>query len=811
MSYCRQVTLSLVRPAIVPAILIFTLFSCRIPVDFPKNKAFVYKSTIKVQGKMKGSVRQDLTSRLQNQLDDSLKTNTVTAFRWAPPFIYKKLPNPPVFDSSNISRSIVFMNTLLNANGYVSPEIRDTVIYDTVNKGKVYGGGKNKGQSKEEDRVYVRFQVKPGKQMYFDSVGYSMETPELQQITMNSRNQSLIKVGEPYSKQVLVNEISRLVDSFHNYGYFRFTKEDIFVEHDTVFSALIDPSLDPLEQAELLEKLKQKKENPTITVVIRQRPARDTTHLMKYYIGKVTVYPDLPAGIEDTLSVHTDTTMIRQIEFITRTDKFKLPFLANNIFLYPGALYQQQNYFHTSNRLSQFSAWEYNNFNFVRSPVNDSLLDVNIFMYPAKKQKLSLSLETSYNTNGVITTGNLFGTSLILSLQNRNAFKQSILTNTNLSGGIELGAGTLIQTVISNFSHTVLIPRIIKIFPFGFLTSRLEEKGYATQTLINVNAGYTWRFDFFTQVSVNGSFGYLWSKVKQKTWGEKTFNVTKHYTWKPINIENTTYPVITDSFQTILNDNPPLQITFRPGLVIGQQFTYNIIRPKGNKLNYLIIDLEQSGALLGFFNWLDVNADLQRFIKGQIEFRHTIDYGRNQLALRAFGGAGLSYGKTSAGYENTLPTFKAFYAGGPNSMRAWQVRNLGLGSSKYYTDSLNELDLRYGDVRLEFNAEYRFLLGTLFGIKFRSALFTDIGNIWNWKPIVPGPEGVGSDFQLDRFYREFAVGAGTGLALDFDYFLIRFDWSYKIHDPEVIETSNDWFNKLNIGSGQLQLGLNYPF
>jgi len=144
-------------------------------------------------------------------------------------------------------------------------------------------------------------------------------------------------------------------------------------------------------------------------------------------------------------------------------------------------------------------------------------------------------------------------------------------------------------------------------------------------------------------------------------------------------------------------------------------------------------------------------------------------------------------------------------------MRAWQVRNLGLGSSKYYTDSLNELDLRYGDVRLEFNAEYRFLLGTLFGIKFRSALFTDIGNIWNWKPIVPGPEGVGSDFQLDRFYREFAVGAGTGLALDFDYFLIRFDWSYKIHDPEVIETSNDWFNKLNIGSGQLQLGLNYPF
>ena len=41
----------------------------------------------------------------------------------------------------------------------------------------------------------------------------------------------------------------------------------------------------------------------------------------------------------------------------------------------------------------------------------------------------------------------------------------------------------------------------------------------------------------------------------------------------------------------------------------------------------------------------------------------------------------------ATGYEHTLPFFKAFYAGGPNSMRAWQVRNLGLGSSKYYSDS----------------------------------------------------------------------------------------------------------------------------
>ncbi len=805
MSYCRQVT-SLIRPAIVPAILIFALFSCRVPVDYQKGKPFVYKTTIKVEGNIKGDEKQELELRLQNQMDDSLQTRTITAFAWPwkrPYIIYKKLPNPPVFDTANVGRSIVFMHAQLTSNGYYAPVIKDTVIYRTVHKGKT-----KKGEDLEEQRVSVDFTVKPGKQMLFDSVGFSLTTPEFQQIAINSEQHSLIKVGKPYSKQLLTLEIGRLVDSFRNNGFYRFSKEDLYIEHDTVFSALIDPSLDPIEQAELLEKLKQKKENPTVTVVFKQRPVRDSSHLIKYYIGKVTVYPDLVVGV-DTLAFHSDTTLINQIRFISQTNKFKLPFLANNIYLYPGGLYKQQNYYRTSNRLSQFSAWEYNNIEFQRSLLSDSLLDVTLRMYPAKKQKLSVSLETSYNTNDIVTTTNVFGTSVIFGLQNRNAFKQSILTNTNLSGGVEIGS-QFIQTILSSLSHTIAIPRIIRILPFLNFPAGLEEKGFHTQTLINVNANYTRRIDFFTLVSLNGSFGYQWSRPTLHTVKDKTFTVTKSYLWKPINIENTSLPVTTDSFDNVLNENPPLQLSFRTGLVIGQEFAYNIVRQKGNKINYFLVDVQESGALLGLFKTLD-KGSLLRYVRGEMEFRHNIDYGKNQLVFRAYGGAGYAFGLTDSGYEHTLPFFKAFFAGGPNSMRAWQVRNLGLGSSKYYTDSLAYYDLRFGDVKLEFNVEYRFLLGTLFGVKFKSALFTDIGNIWSWEPITNTPLGVGSDFQLNRFYKEFAFGAGTGLRMDFNYFLIRLDWSYKIHDPQAKEGSEDWFYKLNLGSGQLQLGINYPF
>ena len=617
------------------------------------------------------------------------------------------------------------------------------------------------------------------------------------------------------------SEINRLVDSFRNAGYYRFTKGDLYVEHDTVFSALIDPSLDPVEQAELLEKLRQKKENPTVTVVFKQRPPRDSTHLEKYYIGQVTVYPDLVRGT-DTISFHADTTVIDKISFISQTNKFKIPFIADNIYIHPGELFKQENYFRTSNRLNQFSAWEYNIIEFQHSPFFDILLDVTIRMNPAKKQKMSVSLETSYNTNDIVTTSNVLGTSVILGLQNRNAFKQSILTNTNLSGGIEIGSnstnpdgstsnGLNIQTILDSLSHTITIPHIIKILPFLNFPGNLEQKGFRTQTLININANYTRRISFFTFVSLNGSLGYQWSKTTPRTKNDRVYSVTKSYLWKPLNIENTSLPHTTTTFDNILIDNPPLQLSFRTGLVIGQQFAYNIVRPKGNKINYFLVSVEESGTLLGLIKSLD-KGTLLRYVRGEVEFRHNIDYGKNQMVFRTYAGMGYAFGLTATGYEHTLPFFKAFYAGGPNSMRAWQIRNLGLGSSTYYTNAGPDYDLRFGDVKLEFNVEYRFLLGTLFGIKFKSALFTDIGNIWAWKPITDTQEGVGSDFRLNSFYKELAYGAGTGLRMDFNYFLIRLDWSYKIRDPQTNYASEVWLYKIkNPGDGQLQLGINYPF
>jgi len=739
---------------------------------------------------MPSGEKQDLTIRLSNQLDDSIRTQVVSIAG-----IYNRVIAPPVFDTANMRRSIGFMVALLNASGYYSPAIKDTFRIKVVRGHKLrIRRWRLVRVPYEESRVSINFRVTPGKQLKFDSIGYDLHTPALQALALQSRAKSFLHKGAPYSNKTLSAELDRLVELFRNNGYYRFSKDDLVAVKDTVVAALIDPNLDPFEQAALLEQLKKKREHPTVDVVIEQRPVKDSSRIQKYYIGHVTVYPDLPILLEDTVTVVTiDTSAAKGFTIISRSDKFKPAFIANNVYLRPQRLYRLSNFNRTINRFNQMGAWQQASPSFTPSDSSDSVLDVTLRLYPAKKQYLNADLEASRNTNDILTASNLFGVGLNLGLRNRNTFKQSVLTTTNLRGGVELG-NDFIQTTQASISHTISFPRLIAPFPVG-----RERRLDSLRTVLNFNTAYTDRRQsdgkaFFTTLSFNASWGYQWSR------GNRSF------LFNPLNIEYTRLDK-SDSFQHFLDSIPSLNLAFKSGLVVGQQFVYSSFRTRGLHTDFLRISGEESGALLGLIKSLD-EGDLWRYIKGDIEYRRHIDYKRSQLAMRAYAGAGWAYGREGNTNEQTLPFYKAFFAGGPNSMRGWQVRQLGLGSSTFYSQQGSKLSDRFGDVQLEGNIEYRFPLGTVFGVKLKSALFADAGNIWNRDTAVIGK---GSDFQFDRFYKEFAVDAGTGLRLDFDYFLIRFDWAYKLKDPQRLEYPERWFYDMRLTEGQFQLGIGYPF
>jgi len=758
--------------------LLLVAASCTTPKRYQKYKPFVYKTNITIQSNLPASKKTELKLGLENQLDDSLKVRTVLAIGITPPFFYNRLSKPPIFDSLNVDRSKTFMSALLSANGYLNPVITDTFKIDTV---------------RDQYRVTTDFFVAPGKVFRLDSIGYDLQSSELQQLALQNRDKSLLKKGDPYSLQNISSELDRLLSIYRDHGYYKISKEDIYAERDTVVAGLLDPTIDPFEQASLLEELRRRRENPIMTVVIKQRIARDTTHLDKFYVGDISVYPDMSI-LDDTLQTSKDSTNVNGIKFYYGSRKFKLPFVARNIGLRPGDLYKQTNYFKTINTFTNLGAWQQVDIDLFERYDSVPLLDARIRLYPAKKLSLNVDFETSRNVSDALTTGSLFGIGFVVGVRNRNAFRESIQTTTNARFGVELGTN-IVQTAQTIVSHNIAIPRFLKPF-------RLQNVD-DPRTLININASYTNRRQFFEVQSANVSLGYSWSKKPSPL-----ANRANSWQFFPINVELTNV-IKSDSFLNLEDKIPALRQSFKNGLIISFIGALNRQIISASNSTFYRARIESSGALFGLIKSLERN-NLRRFVKMDVELKHFKKYTKSELAFRAFAGYGYVYGKTGNEKEYNLPFFKAFFAGGPYSMRAWPVRRLGPGSNTIYDTDTIKLD-RFGDMQLEGNVEYRFNLGTILGIKLKSAFFVDAGNIWARTVDRNNIEIPEAQFKLGRLYKDLAIGAGTSLRFDFDFFLIRLDWAYQLKNPAKAQFNDGWFYNLKLLDGQFQLGIGYPF
>ncbi|HSB93069.1 MAG TPA: hypothetical protein VLC28_08135 [Flavitalea sp.] len=757
-----------------------TIFSCTIPKKYQKDKPFIYKTAVELNSQgLTNLQKQELKERLANQIDDSLKVRTVVALRWAPPFFYNRLLSPPAFDTNYLSKSRLYMDALLQSQGFFNPVITDTFTIDTV---------------KNQQRVAVKFRVESGKLLRYDSIGYDLADTALQRIVTTSNSRTNLRVKDGYSLPNIAAELDRMVTLFRNNGYYKITKDDLYAEHDTVVAALIDPTLDPFEQIRLLDSLQKKKENPTVAVTFKQRDSTPRSHLETYRIGTVTIYPELKI-LEDSLERFTRSAIIDSFRVRYSTDRFKLPFLARNIYLKPGALYRLTDYYKTINTFTNLGAWQQANIDLIERRDSSRLLDAVIRLYPAQKQSLNIDFETTLNQADVLV-GSLFGLGLNFGLTNRNAFRESIQSTSNIRAGVEIGKD-FIQTIQTSFSQNFYIPRFILPFNYKKDTSLTNAR-----TIASYNMAYTNRRDFFDARSINFSWGYEWGK--------------RSHTWRyiPFNFEYTNVNG-TDSLKDLQQEVPTLAYAFNNGLIMSQILSYNKFWLKPGQRKFFQSRFEESGALFGLWKELEQNRDLRRFAKIDVEYKHFFDRKASTWAFRAFGGYGIAYGKTGDKPEYTLPFYKAYYGGGPYSLRAWRVRYAGLGSNttldNLIIDSAKvEPVERYGDIKLEGNIEYRFTAGKVFGIKLQGALFTDFGNVW-LRSEQGDPQLAGAGFRFDRLYNDLAIAGGVSGRLDFDFFLIRFDWAYKLKDPLYSTDNYGWFHDMGIGDGQFQLGIGYPF
>ncbi len=807
--------------------LLFT--ACVTVKNPPAGKPFVYDNKITVNGNVAKDEKKQFTEELDNYWDDSLRVPKVQKFG----FLYD-IKSPPVFDTSNISRSTLAMQEYLKSRGFYYTAIKDTFSIDTST---------HKGE--EQLRTSVNIAIDLGKRITIDSIGFWVmdttngRTPDstLQKITLKTANRTLIKKGKPYTKALVSAELDRLVEEYSKNGFYLITRDNIYAEADTLDERLLKLSLDPLEQAAIVDQAAQNRmEDPKWTIVIKQRSLPDSLNarLKQYYFGNNYYYPDTRNVYYNPDSIILNKSF-KEKEYRSGTiryneDLFRFRPLREHTFTTRGMLYSDSLYYKSLNAFTQIGSWKEVD---AKVYLRGDSLDVHYFLIPAPKQNFTVSLEGSNNTGGSITGGNLLGLATNFSYRNRNVWKQAIQSLTSFRAGVEFNLGNnlvdnndFVQTQQFTVNHTYSIPRWIQIPPpiipglisdiwqllsrkkdtsaNSLLRRRFVNSFENKRTLISLAGSYTNRITFYQLRSLNFGLGYEGTKRA----------VTYQLKFPVPNVELYKVDTLAKLIELFKN-NPFLRNSFRNGNVIGWSGSANAIFASRNNSHIshnIRFFAEESGTLVNLVV-PSLGDKIFSYVKLEGEYRMVNKFGNHEGALRFFVGAALPK------RGQVIPVFKQYSVGGPNSMRAWGIRQLGLGSSLASDTTTSGYTDRFGDFNIEMNLEYRFLLTTIAGIKVGSALYTDMGNIWNIRNDIKDETAT---FTLNRLGKDLAIGIGTGLRFDFNYFLFRFDFAYKLKDParqynggwaslknfEWTDTRKDGMQVKNFA---LQFGIGLPF
>lgn len=632
--------------------------------------------------------------------------------------------------------------------------------------------------SSKNQKASITYQIKENKPYILDSVYTSTDNPEIQGLLSSFSSNSFIKKGQIYNQDNITEERNRLEELFKNKGYYMFSKSYInyIAYQDTAAKSI------RLEQ-------------------VIQKPTFAESHQV-YTLDSISLRINPPS---DEFADRQVQTQYQGIDFSFYRDRYSAKILASRIQLQKGKPYNRVDALETQRLINGLDLFRFVNITF------DTLgtsLSASIFTQPNQKYQLT-------NQLGMTITEQLPGPFFSTALRNRNFFRAGELLELNFRAGLEGVASATGQGVYQsseiNTSLSVIFPRFL--IPFSPKT--LQQLGkYNPNTRVQFGYLSTNRPEY-NRNAINGQLGYTWA----------TRNNRQSFTINAADISYIRTPYIQDEFLGILKnlqkDGNNLIWSFLPSLIssFSGQTLINFNRYgdfSAQKASLLRIFGESGGTTLNLTNVRrndspEIDYANFQWLKGQVDYRRYYPISKKQtLAYRLNFGLARPYG-VSAGI---LPYEKYFFAGGGTSIRAWQARRLGPGSSTPITGPGGNYDYRNeqpAEMILESMFEYRRKLFSYFDM----AIFLDAGNSWM---IGRDDARPGADFRYDRFYKEIAVGTGVGLRMDFDFLVIRLDLATKALDP-AREEGQRWildnirFNKPLGEKGQtvFNFGIGYPF
>lgn len=725
---------------------IFILYSCSINKYIPEGKRLYTGATIKMDAdsavKQPNKLKENLTQVLRPKPNSKFlgmhlglyyyyknqkeKTNFIN--RW----LFKQFGEEPVYQSDveNLEVEEILLNRLEN-NGFFYSSAASTF-------------------TELEKRASLEYQLKV-KEPY-RMANYKVDSfskPIFKEIKKLSKT-------SPFEKDMRFDlgnfklERQRLDSELKDKGYYNFNSNFLIFEADT----------NQYKNKKFDLFLKLKKNVPEKAII-------------PYKVKTINVYPnyDLKDSTQNISNRFNNKNYYQQEVF------FKPKFLDDFITLKEGEFYNPNTSKNTARRLSTIGAYKYVNIQYKELDTlandNEGALEANIFLSPLTKSAIRAELQAVTKSN------NFAGPTLGLVFSNRNLFGGGETLNLSSSVGYETqvssGDNSGLSSLELELKSELIFPRVIA--PFSINEDFFEYSIPKTKT--SLSATYLDRSELYTLLSGTALFGYVWNANKYIT-----------YEFNPISVNYTRLSNTTPEFEQILEDNPFLLSSFDQQFISGLtfSFTYNeMLSAKRTHQIFFNSTLDVAGNSISLFGKEPAAGEPKEFLglqyaqyaKADFDVRYHFNFGDNYqqtIATRLFAGYGLAYGNS-----DVVPFVKQYYSGGPYSVRAFNTRSLGPGT---YSDTNNQNSTsffdRTGNIRLEANVEYRFPIYSF----FKGAFFVDAGNVWNSDA---NPAFNDDDKFTANFLKELGMGAGFGVRIDVQGFVIRFDLAAPFHDPALPE------------------------
>ncbi|MFI5150713.1 MAG: BamA/TamA family outer membrane protein [Bacteroidia bacterium] len=682
---------------------------------------------------------------------------------------------PTLFDSTLANRSARQISLYLNNKGYFNNTVRDSIVIRN-NKAKVY------------------YLIKTPKAYKIRKIKYDLDDPEAAYYVLADSSNCLLKPGQNVDSDVLQKERDRITKVLKNEGYFYFSKEYIYYTLDSALHT---------RQADITIGLKK-----------MSRPGSGTDSMtevnhLRYTIEHIYILTDYSSKGADTLTRDTLKTKEGYSFLYANKLHYKTKIISDAIYFHEGELYQDQKNDDTYKRLVQLKAFKQVQIEYIPSKSSPpGELDCFIRLTPVYKQSISTGGEAT-------NTGGNLGINGSIVYQNKNVLKGAEVFELKAKGALEL------QKLVVNIGSEQAKKGLL---PFNTIELGPEFNLYVPRALFPFNL-------FFIGKSANPktTFTSYYNFQQRPDYTRSIFNMGYAYEWRegkykkhtilPFEVNLVKLLKIDPAFQTYLNSYHDfyLQSRYQNHVTTDTRWTYTFTNQEiKKKKDYIFFrfDLESSGTLLrslaelsNSLNLIQIPKDadgsyrieqikFSQYIKGGYDLRlYKLLTEYNRVIFRTFAGLGVPFHNLS-----TLPFEKSYYAGGPNDVRAFQARSLGPGSYNHADGSVYQL----GDMQMEANLEYRYKIFKM----LNAAFFVDAGNIWLLKN---DPLRTGGNFDLNRFYKEFAIGTGVGVRLDFDFFILRLDAGVPLRDPSYADGKRWMFDKQPFLKTNLNFGIGYPF